>query len=344
MTEIRAVANTNIGELTDLSGIKNSIFLAGPCPRENYEDDWRTEAIDIIKNLGFSGNVLNPTNPLFKTIDLEKQTQWEREAMYKASAIVFWIPRSKEHIALTTNIELGYWIRKNNIFVGFPEDSIKNEYVGILSNKEGKKPYNNLFDMLYDVVEKLENNNPTYYFTSDTHFGQERTLELSRRPFLSVQDMDFNLISNWNKKITMKDNVIHCGDFGNLDILNILNFNTLTLIEGNYEERDRELVLEKIKQFPNVTYISNDDFSFYDNTHKEIFKCRHEPLKGVLDPNSFYLYGHIHGRDAYKRNGADVGVDSIFGRFEPYSLEEVKWMKEACLKYVDENVFCEECF
>ena len=40
----------------------NSIFLAGPCPREDFSDDWRFKAFDILEKLGFSGKVLTPTN------------------------------------------------------------------------------------------------------------------------------------------------------------------------------------------------------------------------------------------------------------------------------------------
>ena len=36
------------------AGMANSIFLAGPCPRHNYEDDWRFEAFDILDELGFT--------------------------------------------------------------------------------------------------------------------------------------------------------------------------------------------------------------------------------------------------------------------------------------------------
>ena len=32
------------------------------------------------------------------------------------------------------------------------------------------------------------------WFTSDTHFSSERTLELSKRPFKSVEEMDKILI------------------------------------------------------------------------------------------------------------------------------------------------------
>ena len=29
--------------------MKNAIFLAGPCPRKDYSDDWRFEAFDILE-------------------------------------------------------------------------------------------------------------------------------------------------------------------------------------------------------------------------------------------------------------------------------------------------------
>ena len=50
------------------------------------------------------------------------------------------------------------------------------------------------------------------YFTSDTHFGSQRTLELSKRPFANVGEMDFVLMTNWNKTVTNADNVYILGD------------------------------------------------------------------------------------------------------------------------------------
>lgn len=82
-----------------LYGCRDAIFLAGPCPREDFNEDWRFEAFDILKRIGFDGTVLSPTNP--KYMDLidaqgmtpdaarEKQVAWERAAMHVASAIVF---------------------------------------------------------------------------------------------------------------------------------------------------------------------------------------------------------------------------------------------------------------
>lgn len=38
----------------------------------------------------------------------------------------------------------------------------------------------------------------TVLFTSDTHFGDHRPLNIGKRPFASVAEMDAALIANWN--------------------------------------------------------------------------------------------------------------------------------------------------
>jgi calcineurin-like phosphoesterase family protein len=52
------------------------------------------------------------------------------------------------------------------------------------------------------------------FFTADTHFGSERTLTLSRRPFDNVEEMNRNLIEQYNKLVSDDDTVYHLGDFG----------------------------------------------------------------------------------------------------------------------------------
>lgn len=41
------------GKMTRLTSLRNSIFLAGPCPRVDYSDDWRFEAFDLLGKIGF---------------------------------------------------------------------------------------------------------------------------------------------------------------------------------------------------------------------------------------------------------------------------------------------------
>lgn len=336
------------GELNSLDYVKNAIFLAGPCPRVNYDDDWRNEAIEYLEDIGFDGIVLNPTNRNYNkgNFNLEKQTKWEVLAMHYASAIVFWIPRSKEHPAFTTNIELGQWINSPSVYLGFPIDSWKNEYIKERCHLIDKPIFNDLRELLNAVVTDLKSENT--YFTSDTHFGQERTLELSKRPFRTVEDMDMVMISNWNKRVSPESTVYHLGDFGNLEYLNLLNFKELNIISGNYE-RDNDgtlkedvirIVTDYNSNHANKVNLYDTDLEFLNNGLS--YKLQHEPIKGILSSkNDFFLYGHIHGRQMYKINGLDVGVDCH--GYSPISIEEVEWRRNAILNYCDENVFTDYC-
>ena len=341
----------NSTEFTSLNEpyMKNSIFLAGPCPRENYEDDWRYEACEILEELGFDGTVLNPTNDHYMEMRnqyddmLMKQTTWEFEAMNKATAIVFWIPRSKEHPAFTTNLELGQWWGKKGVYVGFPNESWKNEYIDCRLELMKSPRFDNLETMLEQVVSDL--NNPTKdWFTSDTHFGAERTLELSKRPFVDVWNMDLELISNWNKNIHKNDIVYFLGDFGNFDVLNVLNFKKLYFVLGNYETKELDKSLAELSKYKNVEIAYNDELKYISPKNNYEYVLRHE----VINPNGenynedlFYAFGHIHGRNQYKRNGIDVGIDA--NNYTPIDSDLLDWMHDAVCKYVDENVFTDVC-
>ncbi len=43
------------------------------------------------------------------------------------------------------------------------------------------------------------------YFTSDTHFGSDRTLKFSCRPYSNVKEMDQSIIDNWNQLVKSDD-------------------------------------------------------------------------------------------------------------------------------------------
>lgn len=135
-----------------------SIFLAGPTPRSMDVDTWRTEATKILDELGFRGIVYVPEKEFDdRTFDYDNQVWWEREALYNATTIVFWIPRNVEVMpGFTTNVEFGYWLAKNSdkVIYGRPSDSPKNKYLDWLYETEtGKKPIDNLRDLLKDAVK-----------------------------------------------------------------------------------------------------------------------------------------------------------------------------------------------
>lgn len=345
------------GKFTPLDNCRNAIFLAGPCPREDFNDDWRLEAFSILEKLGFDGIVLSPTNPHFKEMvstfgmDSEqaraKQAAWERAAMHIASAIVFWVPRSDKFPARTTNFEFGEWYKKPHIFVGWPESAEHNEYMDCKLAEQGKTSYRSLEEELKAAVEALrENNGP--WFTSDTHFFQQRTLELSRRPFVDVQEMDYTMVSNWNKRVTMEDVVVHAGDFIDPEkasaklkpLLSILNFKAMHWVLGNYDRKIKDLIQKLVAE-------SGRDITIYDgkyaiSSEKHSYVVVHEPNDFEIDasPNDIILYGHIHGRSFAKRNGFDLGID--YHQYAPINIEQVEWFANA-MKYWDNNVYSDAC-
>lgn len=340
-------------KLTSLEfNMNNSIFLAGPCPRKDYNDDWRFEAFKILEDLGFDGNVITPTNPNYNKLEadkaLEAQTKWEYEAMHKASAIVFWIPRSIEHPARTTNIEFGDWYDKPSVFVGWPDDAIHNEYLDVRLKIAQRRRWYDLKEILTDTVDWLNRTNTKsqMFFTADTHFSQQRTLDLSQRPFLNIKEMDLTMISNWNKTVSMKDTIIHAGDFGDIttmkSVLSCLNFDELILVLGNYDRPLEKDIMAIIDELPDRKIgICVRPYHFdYNTTHYHVV---HEPDTGIIDdleyPEHFVLYGHIHGRAFAKENGIDIGTD--YHNFTPVRIDKIEWFKNA-RQYWDNNVFCKK--
>lgn len=322
--------------LAPFTNIKNAIFLAGACPRKAGDGDWRDEMIAELEQCGFKGDIINPTNPNYDTNDkdyYDKQCTWETLGLHIASTIVFWIDRNDKHPALTTNIEFGIWSGKapQALIVGVPEGSEHCEYIKWVCGKKGIPCYSTMTDVATAVVNKYARI-PKLFFTSDTHFGSDRHLELSQRPFKNVEEMDLTLVSNWNKTVFGNDIVFHLGDFGELDYLDILNFGSMVYLKGNYERDD-----------PNFA-VSNPNVLVKDSVGEILrFKdmcCVHEPLTEVSEEKAFYLFGHIHEKGLVKRNGLNVGVDAH--NYTPINEETVLFYKNAIENHYDENVFCDK--
>lgn len=112
------------------------IFLAGPTVRghqQHLQPSWRFEALELLEKNGFKGTVVVP-----EFIDQTQSDQhrydlpvWEMNNMTIADVILFWVPRTKELIALTTNFELGYWIARDRskVVYGRPDGAYRTDYL-----------------------------------------------------------------------------------------------------------------------------------------------------------------------------------------------------------------------
>ncbi len=167
----------------------------------------------------------------------------------------------------------------------------------------------------------------TRYFTADTHFGSQRALELSKRPFNDIAHMDRTMVANWNKIVGEDDEVYHLGDFGNYSISHLLN-GTIHLLYGNYERNsppDRQY---------NFDIIWTSDNQIIPLKDEEV-AIVHEPSHRVL--SKFNLFGHIHKLQMVKEFGLNVGVDCH--NFTPISEETVAFYKGAIESHYDHEVF-----
>jgi len=170
------------------------------------------------------------------------------------------------------------------------------------------------------------------FFTADTHFGQDRTLELSKRPFADISEMDESMVFLWNHYIKEGDTVYHLGDLGDPDIVDQLN-GDIVMIPGNYENA-RIISQLKRKDVEVLSKKATITITRGEKTYK--IDLVHEPLNATWE--NFTLFGHVHGQK-FKRRGLNVGVDCH--HFRPLSVDDVLFFKEAVEEHYDENVFCE---
>lgn len=138
-----------------------TIFLAGPTVRGNqpHLTSWRFEAIEEFKRQGFKGELIVPEFTSKTESDKGKSwiPKWEFNGLKKADCIMFWVPRTRELIALTTNMEFGYWQAREpqKMVYGRPDDAYRMGYLDIMWEEvaiETKKYKPVIYNSLKDTV------------------------------------------------------------------------------------------------------------------------------------------------------------------------------------------------
>lgn len=174
------------------------------------------------------------------------------------------------------------------------------------------------------------------YFTSDTHFGDER-LNLYGRDlmFKNKEEIDNYIIERWNNRVTNLDIVYHLGDvamnpesYENIKKLNGYKI----LIKGNYDMKYDDSFLYK---YFNQVY---EDYLLKDEAGNVLYFLNHFPEKTSFMYKN--IVGHIHRCWLVQRRMVNVGCD--IHHFSPVSLDEVDFLFNGIEKYYDKNVFAGE--
>ncbi len=152
------------------------------------------------------------------------------------------------------------------------------------------------------------------WFTSDTHFGDHRVLNLYPRPYASVAEMDVDLVRRWNAVVGNEDEIWHLGDFARtpghaMALLAQLNGHK-HLVTGNNDVRPEAA----------QGWASVQPYAEIERAGRFLVLC-HYPFRswnrqhrGALD-----LHGHSHGRLKPLPRQFDVGVD--VWNYAPVALE-----------------------
>jgi calcineurin-like phosphoesterase family protein len=174
------------------------------------------------------------------------------------------------------------------------------------------------------------------WFTSDTHFGHARIIELCNRPFSSVDEMNEAIIDNWNAVVNPGDIVFHMGDVAmgtiadSLPLVSRLN-GRKRLIIGNHDRifsenkdsmRERFLPIylqhfERVSTSDFIGHISMSHFPFDGDSHEE---DRFSDLRPV-DDGQWLVHGHVH--DEWKINGRQINVGVDVWDFTPVHLDQI---------------------
>lgn len=151
-------------------------------------------------------------------------------------------------------------------------------------------------------------------FTSDTHYGHKSILEYSNRPFISIWQMETELIERYNSKVGPSDTVLWVGDcfFCNKSdakkIMDRLN-GTKIVVLGNHDRNPgpmtdigftiamTECVINIAGQAVRVSHYPYQDKRYPDRCPK---KSKDEML----------IHGHTHSTKRIDGKQIHVGVDA----------------------------------
>lgn len=311
------------------------VFLAGPI---QGAPEWQNTLPDL-PNVVY----LSPRRSDYTGFNWDEQVAWENTSLRIADVVLFWIPAEVEHIegrdyAQTTRTEIGeYLARGKKVIMGIYEGFPGRRYIATkFTQYGGKAVHNSLEGCVSELKEYIGEHKHQIWFTSDTHFGSQRTLELSCRPFKTTEEMDWAMIQKWNDKVKPGDKVYHLGDIGELWPLQYLN-GDITLILGNYERKLDDQGMNDFLTHPKLKVESSDEIQEFFLYHEPTIGLKKMKAESSCD---WLLFGHIHGRQKIKKFGIDVGVDC--NNFAPISIDEVRFYTNAISKgYYDEDVWCQ---
>ena len=163
------------------------------------------------------------------------------------------------------------------------------------------------------------------FLSADPHYNHSNIIKYCDRPFTSAYEQDIALITNWNSKITEKDECYMLGDFGMgspewlFDKIATKLNGKIYLIKGNHDKSStKEPLCNRFEWIKDVHFLKTQ----CAGEKVEIFLSHYaHRVWPKSHRGAFHAYGHSHGNLPFYPSSLDVGVDT--NNYFPYSLPEV---------------------
>lgn len=179
------------------------------------------------------------------------------------------------------------------------------------------------------------------FFTSDLHFGHENIIAMDKRPFVSADEMNGDLISRWNNKVSSADTVYILGDLiwknsvnTAPEIIKKLNGNKI-LIRGNHDtfvsNNAAAKLFVEIKDYADITVKLKNGYK-----RRCILSHYFIPFYAGYRHGAVHLHGHAHNKAEYaaelaivknlKAQGYNLSVFNVgcmHWNYTPVTLDEI---------------------
>ena len=182
------------------------------------------------------------------------------------------------------------------------------------------------------------------FFISDTHFGHSRIIDYSSRPFKDVEDMNEQMVQNWNSLVKPNDTVYHNGDVAFMKLTDFKNLlcrtnGTWHIVLGNHDKMITQNRVELLKHGKIATIQHYNELKVAGE-HIILF---HYGMRvwNQSHRSSIMLYGHSHGNLPPFGKSVDIGVDckEITPEYRPIHLDEIlAYMKNRKSETVDHHL------
>ena len=152
-----------------------------------------------------------------------------------------------------------------------------------------------------------------YFFTADEHYGHQNIIRYCNRPYLSVTEMDNDLIDKHNQVVTKGDIVIHAGDFTLKNKTKAGEY--ISKLSGSHI----------FLQGSHDGWLNGNVHEIWERTieGQHVVVCHYAMRTwGRSHYGSWELFGHSHGTLEPIGLQYDIGVDN--NNYYPISFDQLK--------------------